>query len=82
MHGLVVAAIAAPDVAGREIVASPFDDGPPQRWSLSALSVASTALTCLEPDPHGPDDERRLAQVYQAINEWASRLAGDASSSE
>ncbi|MEV4278534.1 hypothetical protein [Actinoplanes xinjiangensis] len=82
MHGLVVAAIAAPDVAGREIVASPFDDGPPRRWSLSALSVAGTALTFLEPDPHGPDDERRLTQVHQAIDEWASRLAREASSKD
>ncbi|MFC7530063.1 TetR/AcrR family transcriptional regulator [Actinoplanes sp. GCM10030250] len=80
MHGLVVAAIAAPDVARREIVASPFDDGPPQRWSLSALSVAGTALTFLEPDPHAPNDEQHVAQVYRAIDEWASRLAGEASS--
>lgn len=42
-------------VARREIVAGPFDDGPPQYWSLSALSVAGTALTFLEPDPHAPE---------------------------
>ncbi|HWS31850.1 MAG TPA: hypothetical protein VN408_03800, partial [Actinoplanes sp.] len=64
----------------RAIVASPFDDGPPQRWSLSAISVAGTALTFLEPDPHAPGEQQRLTQVYRAIDEWASRLAGDASS--
>jgi AcrR family transcriptional regulator len=75
MHGLVVAAIATPEVAGREIVASPFDDGPPQRWSLSALSVAGAALTFLEPDPHASDDGQRLAEVYRAIDEWESQRA-------
>ncbi|WP_203744692.1 TetR/AcrR family transcriptional regulator [Actinoplanes cyaneus] len=73
MHGLVVAAIASPDVAGRQIVASPFGAGPPQRWSLSALSVAGTALTFLEPDPHAPADGQRLTQVNRAIDAWASQ---------
>lgn len=75
MHGLVIAAIAAPDIAGREVVASPFDEGPPQHWSLSALSVAGTALTFLEPDPGVRPDELHLAQLYQAIDEWASQRA-------
>jgi AcrR family transcriptional regulator len=77
VHGLVVAAIAAPGITGREIVASPFDSGPPQRWSLPALTVASTALTFLEPDPRAPADGQRLTEVYRAVDEWASSRSGE-----
>ncbi|BEL05326.1 hypothetical protein Q0Z83_035170 [Actinoplanes sichuanensis] len=70
-HGLVVTELAAPDIAARETVASPFGALGEQRWSLSALSVAGVATTFLEPDPDAVWDPQRPARVRQAIDEWA-----------
>lgn len=68
MHGLIITEIAAPEIAGQETVARPFGAPADQRWSLSALSLASVAMTFLEPDPDAAWRDLQLAHLYEAID--------------
>ncbi|MBW6435121.1 hypothetical protein KZ829_15375 [Actinoplanes hulinensis] len=54
-------------------LASPFGAPAERRWSLSALSLASVAMTFLEPDPDAEWGDRQLTHLYQAVDEWAAR---------
>ncbi len=67
LRGLVIMALATPDIATRPIRARPFGAANMADWSLTALGLASIAMTFIEPDPAVVWDEARLATVRQAF---------------
>jgi AcrR family transcriptional regulator len=67
LRGLVIMALATPDIATRPIRARPFGAANVADWSLTALGLASIAMTFIEPDPTVVWDEARLATVRQAF---------------
>jgi len=67
LRGLVLMALATPDVATRRITARPFGTGESSEWSLVALAAASIAYGLLEPDPAFTLGEERLAAIRGAL---------------
>ena len=71
MRGLVIQALAEPELAAHQEQAGPFGAATSDRWSLAALGIASTATAFLEPDPAIEWDDARLARVRQALSSLA-----------
>jgi AcrR family transcriptional regulator len=69
MRGLVIQALAEPELACRRAKASPFGAAAEDVWSLAALGGASIATAFLEPDPEIEWDDERLARVRQALSD-------------
>jgi AcrR family transcriptional regulator len=67
LRGLVIMALATPDIATRPIRARPFGTANVSDWSLTALGLASIAMTFIEPDPGVVWDEGRFATVRHAF---------------
>jgi AcrR family transcriptional regulator len=67
LRGLVIMALATPDVATRPIRARPFGAAETADWSLTALGLASAAMAFLEPDPAVLWNEARLVAVGRAF---------------
>ncbi len=67
LRGLVIMALATPDIATRPIRARPFGAANAADWSLAALGLASIAMTFIEPDPTVVWDEARLATVRRTF---------------
>jgi AcrR family transcriptional regulator len=70
LRGLVIMALATPDIATRPILARPFGAAQAAEWSLTAIGVTSIALTFLEPDPSVVWDDERLAEVRRVLESW------------
>jgi AcrR family transcriptional regulator len=71
MRGLIIMALATPEIATYRAEASPFGSVGKEEWSLAALGIASVASAYLEPDPTICWDEERLTSVRQALGSWA-----------
>jgi AcrR family transcriptional regulator len=67
MRGLIVMALATPDIAAHRVQASPFGAAERHEWSLAAIGLASIASGFLEPDPAIEWDDQRLARVRQSL---------------
>lgn len=67
MRGLVIMALAMPELAAQRVQASPFGAAGTDEWSLPAMGIASTASAFLEPNPAIKWDDKRLASVRQAL---------------
>jgi AcrR family transcriptional regulator len=68
MRGLVIQALAEPELAAHQTQARPFGAATSDRWSLAALGIASTSTAFLEPDPATEWDEQRLARVRHSLS--------------
>lgn len=66
-RGLVIMALASPDIATRPIRARPFGATEAADWSPAALAITSIANTFLEPDPTIIWDAERLANVRRTL---------------
>jgi hypothetical protein len=75
MRGLVIMALAMPEMAAQRVQASPFGarprEMPEQEWSLPALGLGAVASAFLEPDPGISWDGERLAAIRQVLQAWA-----------
>ena len=67
LRGLVMMALATPEIATLRIRAKPFGAAQTADWSLCGIGIASIAMTFLEPDPTVVWDEARLAAVRRAL---------------
>src|SRR5689334_2455431 len=70
MHGLIIAALSAPEVVSHRVRARPFGAVDEQDWSLPALGLGSFAAAFLEPDPDVEWDEHRLARIHEILRTW------------
>jgi hypothetical protein len=66
-RGLVLMALATPELATRRIDATPLGAGGPSAWSLTALGVASIAAAFLEPDPSFVWTAERRAAIRASL---------------
>ncbi|MFI5906011.1 TetR/AcrR family transcriptional regulator [Dactylosporangium sp. NPDC051541] len=73
MHGLVLAALATPDLATQVIVASPPGAAGQEPWSLPALAMANIAMAFLEPDPDTEWNDDRMTMIHDALDDWSGR---------
>jgi AcrR family transcriptional regulator len=69
LRGLVIMSLSDPDLVTRRISSNPIGASQPAEWSLVGLSLASVALTFLEPDPDVEWDEQRLASLLDLLGE-------------
>ena len=67
LRGQVIMALATDDIATRRVHARPFGAAQVADWSLTAIGLASIAMTFVEPDPAVKWDEARLAAVRAAV---------------
>src|SRR5450755_3421712 len=65
LRGLIIMALSMPELAGQQSRENPF--GASGDWSLTAIGLASTAITFLEPDPTVEWDGDRIAAVRAAL---------------
>ncbi len=70
LRGLVIMALATPDIATRPIRARPFGATQTTEWSLTAIGVTSIALAFLEADPSVAWDEERIANLRGVLESW------------
>ena len=72
-RGLIVMALATPELATRRTTADAFGTGVAAEWSLSAMAAVSMAVALLEPDPLVEWTPERQARVRGAIlkAKWA-----------
>ncbi|MEU7872635.1 hypothetical protein [Dactylosporangium sp. NPDC049140] len=73
MHGLVLSALATPEIATRVTMTSPPGAAGTQPWSLPAIGIATVAMGFLEPDPDAEWDDERLAAIHATLDTWATR---------
>jgi AcrR family transcriptional regulator len=71
MRGLVIEALARPELATHRVQASPFGAATTEEWSLPALGLASIGTAFLEPDPACEWNDDRLARILQTLDKWA-----------
>ncbi len=71
LRGLVIMAMATPEVGTRCIRAQPFGATEPADWTLSGLAMASIANAFLEPDPAIVWDDARVHAVVDAVRTLA-----------
>jgi AcrR family transcriptional regulator len=69
MRGLVIQAMARPELATQRVRANPFDAPGQDEWSLAALGLGSIGSAFLEPDPAVEWDEARLATVRRVLED-------------
>lgn len=67
MRGMVMTALAWPDLAQQRQPASPFGVATTAEWSLPAIAAASIAWAHLEPDPAVVWDAARVARVREVL---------------
>jgi AcrR family transcriptional regulator len=67
MRGLVIQALARPELAAHRVQASPFGAAGRDEWSLAALGLGSIGSALIEPDPAVEWNQQRLAGVRQAL---------------
>ena len=67
LRGHVLMALASPEIATRRIHGRPFGATEAADWSPAAISIASIAMTFLEPDPTIAWDQQRIAEVRAAF---------------
>ena len=72
LRGLVITALANPAIAEHRTVARPQGAAGEAPWSLPAISIASIATAFLEPDPDTRWNDRRLAEIHQALDAWTA----------
>ncbi len=72
MRGLVITALASPDIATHLTVASPFGAAGKDQWSLAAIGIASIAMAFLEPDPTTRWGDQRLAEIHRVLDAWVA----------
>ena len=68
LRGLVIMALATPDIAGYEAAARPFGTPETGGWSLAALGLVGVASAFLEPDPDVEWTAQRVAATREAID--------------
>lgn len=67
LRGLVLMALADPDLATQRLEARPSGAAQRDVWTIAGIGLASTATTILEPDPSVEWDAARLAAVRGAL---------------
>jgi len=67
MRGLVMMALAVPELGSRRTVAQPFPAAGAADWSLPALGLASIALGLIEIDPEVEWDADRIGRIRLAL---------------
>jgi AcrR family transcriptional regulator len=72
MRGLVIEALARPELVTHRVQASPFGAAAPDEWSLPALGLASIGAAFLEPDPAFEWGDDQLARVHQLLEQAGS----------
>jgi AcrR family transcriptional regulator len=71
MRGLVMMALATPDIAASRVRARPFGAAGEEEWSVPALGLAGLASAFIEPDPAITWDDGRLTAVREALRSWS-----------
>jgi len=72
MRGLVIEALARPELARHRVQASPFGAATADEWSLPALGLASIGAVFLEPDPAFEWDDQKLTRIRQLLEQAGS----------
>ena len=67
MRGLVMTALAMPDIGAYRTTARPLDAPQDDEWSLPALGLGAIATAFLEPDPEFTWNEARAAALRDAL---------------
>lgn len=70
IRGLLVMAMADPDLAEAKVPADPFGRQTGTEWSLAALSCASLAIAFFEPEPDLVWDETHTQAVVAVFTSW------------
>jgi hypothetical protein len=73
MRGLVIEALARPELATHRVQAGPFGAATADEWSLPALGLASIGAAFLEPDPAFEWDDKRLTRIHQLLEQAGSQ---------
>ena len=70
LHGLIIMALAAPEIGSYRARARPLGAAETSEWSLVALSVSGIARMFLEPDTSVVWDHDRSTRVRRALEVW------------
>jgi AcrR family transcriptional regulator len=68
LRGLVIMALATPELGVRRAWASPFGASREAEWSLAGLGLGSIASAFIEADPAVAWDDDRVASIRQALS--------------